>query len=58
MAVKQSLPPVTSRNFDWRQMVIAQWGEEWRKPEWVYEQSNGRRFDSTDYYTTGFYQRT
>jgi hypothetical protein len=55
---QQQLPPVTSRTFDWRQMVITQWGEDWRKPEWVYEMSNGRKFDSTDYYTTGIYQRS
>ena len=55
---QQLLPPVTTRSIDWRQMVISQWGDEWRKPEWVYEMSNGRKFDSTDYYTTGIYQRS
>ena len=52
------LPPVTTRVYNFRSMVMTMWGEEWRRPDWVYEMSNGRKFDSTDMYTTGFYQRT
>lgn len=48
---------VTTRTIDWRQMVIARWGEEWNKPDTAYVFSDGSRRDSTDQYTTGIYRR-
>ncbi len=49
--------PVTSRQFSWKEMVIRQWGSEYSAPDHgVYQFSNGRRFDSTDLGTTGFYR--
>jgi len=49
---------VTSRNFSLLEMVERAWGSEWSAPDHgVYQFSGGRRFDSTDYGTTGIYQR-
>jgi hypothetical protein len=49
---------VTSRNFSLLEMVERAWGSEWSAPDHgVYQFSGGRRFDSTDYGTTGIYRR-
>jgi len=49
--------PVTWRSFSLLEMVTREWGGQWSQPDHgVYEWSNGRRFDSTDLYTTGFYR--
>lgn len=50
--------PVTTRTINWKQLVVTEWGEQWAKPDTAYEMSNGRKFDSTDQYTTGIYRRT
>lgn len=49
--------PVTTRSYDWRQMVIAEWGEEWARPDICYRFSDGTRKESTDMYQTGIYRR-
>lgn len=50
--------PVTTRTLNWSEMVQRAWGSEFHAPDHgVYEFSNGRRFDSTDPYETGFYRR-
>lgn len=49
---------VVSRTFDWRSMVVSQWGEEWNRPDTAYVWSEGRRFDCTDQYTSGIYRRS
>ena len=46
---------VSTRNYDWRTMVIAEWGEEWAKNDIAYEFSNGEKRQSTDKYNTGIY---
>jgi|ERR1700679_2415895 len=49
---------VTSRNFSLLEMVERAWGSEWSAPDHgAYQFSGGRRFDSTDYGTTGIYRR-
>ena len=48
--------PVTWRTFDWRQMAIAAWGEEWGKNDIAYEWPSGSDFQSTDRYITGIYR--
>lgn len=50
--------PVTTRNFSVNEMVRREWGSEFSAPDHgIYQFSNGRRFDSTDLGTTGFYKR-
>lgn len=49
--------PVTTRLFDWRQMVIAEWGEDWNKNDICYIFPGGNQKESTDRYTTGIYRR-
>lgn len=47
---------VTTRKLDWAEMVRRSWGTEFSAPDHgIYEFSNGRRFDSTDRSTHGFY---
>ena len=48
---------VTTRSYDWRQMVIAEWGEYWARPDIVYVFSDGTQKESTDMYQTGIYRR-
>lgn len=50
--------PVTTRTYSWGDEVRRQWGAEWSRPDIGYEMSNGRKFDSTDAYATGIYNRT
>ena len=48
--------PVTSREFNWLDMVMRSWGSEFQAPDHgIYEFANSRRFDSTDLGTTGIY---
>jgi hypothetical protein len=47
--------PVTTRSYSWADEVQRQWGAEFFRPDVAYEMSNGRKFDSTDRYTTGIY---
>ena len=48
---------VTFRQITWKEMAIRAWGSEYRAPDHgVYTFSNGRRFDSTDMTTSGFYR--
>lgn len=47
--------PVTTRTYSWQDEVERMWGAEWARPDVAYEMSNGRKFDSTDRYTTGIY---
>ncbi len=50
---------VSSRTINWESLVVQAWGSEFRAPDHgIYEFSNGRRFDSTDKGTTGFYTET
>ena len=58
----QPIPPklgsvVTTTIKSWEQQVVKAWGPEYRKPDIAYEFSNGRKFDSTDQYSTGIYKR-
>jgi hypothetical protein len=53
-----NLPPVHTRTLDYASMVREAWGEEWGKPEVVYEFSNGRKFYSTDRTEHGVYRRS
>ena len=46
---------VSTRTYDWRSMVIDNWGEEWKKRDIVYEFSNGEKRQSTDATNTGIY---
>ena len=43
--------PVSSRQIDYRGLVIRDWGVEWSKREIVYEFSNNRKFQ--DSFTQG-----
>jgi hypothetical protein len=50
--------PVTTTDRSWMDLAERAWGSEWNAPDHgVYMFSNGRRFDSTDQGTTGFYTR-
>lgn len=50
--------PVTYRSFSWLEMAQRAWGAEFRQPDHgIYQFSDGRKFDSTDMYTTGIYRR-
>lgn len=49
---------VTYRTLSWRELAVREWGAEWGIPEVVYEFSNGRRFQSSDMSTHGFYTKT
>jgi hypothetical protein len=50
--------PVTVRNFSLAELVRREWGSEFSAPDHgIYQWSNGRRFDSTDQGTTGFYKK-
>lgn len=49
-------PKVTSRDFNWLDMVTRAWGSEFMAPDHgIYEMSQGRKFDSTDKGRTGIY---
>jgi len=57
----QAIPPtlgkyVTTRTYNWRQMVVSAWGEEWGKNDIGYEFANGEKKDNTDRYQTGIYK--
>jgi hypothetical protein len=48
---------VTSRQFSLLEMVERSWGSEYRAPDHrIYQFSDGRGKDSTDYGTTGIYR--
>jgi len=48
--------PVTTRQYNWGEMVRRSWGSEFSVPDHgIYEFSNMRRFDSTDRGNTGLY---
>jgi len=50
--------PVTTRSYSYLDLVMRQWGSEFKAPDHgIYEFSNSRRFDSTDQGTTGLYSR-
>jgi hypothetical protein len=45
-----------TRTISWMDLVIRAWGSEWAAPDkGIYEFSNGRKFESTDRGSTGFY---
>lgn len=47
---------VSTRSFGWSELPERSWGSEFNAPDHgIYEFSNGRKFDSTDKYTTGIY---
>lgn len=49
-------PKVTSRDYNWLDMVTRAWGSEFRAPDHgIYDMGNGRKFDSTDKGLTGIY---
>lgn len=49
--------PVTYRQFSWLEMAERAWGSAYRQPDHgIYQFSDGRRFDSTDMYSTGIYR--
>ncbi len=50
--------PVTTRVLNWAAEVRKAWGDEYQKPDVAYEFSNGRKFESSDRGTTGFYRRS
>ena len=47
--------PPTQRIIDLKTLVVKAWGDQWLKPESVYEFSNGRKFESSDQSTSGIY---
>lgn len=51
--------PVTTRTYSLEELVIREWGSEFRAPDHgIYTFNSGlRKFDSTDQYTTGIYNR-
>ncbi len=46
--------PVSSRQYDWRSMVLQEWGIEFNMNDIAYEFSNSSK-ECTDKYTTGIY---
>ena len=49
---------VTTRNYSWLSFVTVAWGDEFHQPDHgIYQFSNGRKFDSTDQYSTGVYKK-
>jgi hypothetical protein len=46
---------VKTRELNWKELVMKQWGKDWAKPEPAYEFSNGRKFH--DPKNGGPYQR-
>jgi len=46
----------TNLFMDWT-LFLEAWGEQWTIPDTAYEMSSGRKFDSTDQYTSGIYKR-
>lgn len=47
---------VTTRTYSWNDLVQRAWGSEFNAPDHgIYEFSGGRKFDSTDKGSTGFY---
>lgn len=52
--------PVTTRQYNLTEMVIREWGSEFKAPDHgVYQFDGGaRRFDSTDQGTTGIYRKS
>lgn len=49
---------VLTKTIDYAALVKKQQGEEQRKPETVYQFSNGKEFKSTDDKETGIYRRS
>lgn len=49
---------VTTKEINWAAQVQKMWGKEYKKPEVVYQWSNGREFKSTDNAESGIYKRT
>lgn len=49
--------PVSSRVLNYGDMVKKLWGDEYYKPDVVYEMSNGRKYYSTDRTESGIYRR-
>ena len=55
---KINVPPITTRNFSLKDLVVREWGSEFAAPDHgIYKFSNGRRFDSTDLGQTGIYRK-
>lgn len=50
--------PPTSRKIDFGALVKRLLGDEYHKHETVYQFSNGRKFESSDYGTQGIYRGT
>lgn len=57
MARLQNTKPVTTRKTDFAAEARKHWGDEYYKPDAAYEWSNGKKYESTDRGTTGFYRR-
>ncbi len=53
---QQNQYPVTTRTGNYKDLVVKAHGKDWKKPETVYQFSNGRKFESTDQYETGIYR--
>jgi hypothetical protein len=45
----------TTRTIDWTALVRKAWGDDYLKKEIVYEFSDGKKYQSTDSSTSGFY---
>lgn len=48
-------PVVSFRTLNYGEMVREMWGPAFNLNDIAYEMNNGRKFDSTDRYTTGIY---
>jgi hypothetical protein len=53
MSSRTKQPDVSSRTYDWRQMVIREWGQEFNMNDIAYEFVYPK--ESTDKYKTGIY---
>lgn len=54
--MSQNNQPVTTRTVNYKDLVVKAAGKDWKKPETVYQFSNGRKFESTDANETGIYR--
>jgi len=55
---KVSTEPPIIRTIDYGALVRKMWGDAWHKHEDVYQFRSGRKFESSDYGTTGIYRGT
>lgn len=50
--------PPNTRTISFGALVRKLWGDEWHKKETVYEFGKARKFESSDYGTSGIYRGT